>query len=325
MLQQEARLNQAEMILDDGPRTELQAAFDWAGTELPAAWVDQLNWRSPRQWWQLWRRLSGRKREPVRLPDDLPGAASLPRYLLQEFHNLPNGNYSLHFSAGYARGFDRAMLGSLQQGRARIAAALAGSRRVLDLGSGAGHLAGSLLASGIPEVTGLEPSPYLLQQAARRYPGIHWVQGVGEASGLPDGYFDAVGICFVLHEVPPRYLQQMLTELRRIMRPGARLAILEPSSHQWHWSYARIWRQYGWRGLYFRLLARRVHEPFADAWHGQDVAARLAEQGFQLLQDDTGCPFRFILAQREQGSPQAEAAPEGREARHSPIAIQDMS
>lgn len=301
------------------------AATDWAAVELPAAWVDQLDWRSPRQWLRLWRILSGRQRAPVRLPDNLPGAAALPRYLLQEFHNLPNGNYSRHFSAGYSRGFDHAMLGTLRHGRARIAAALAGAQRALDLGTGAGHLAGALQNAGIAEVVGLEPSPYLLQQAARRYPGVRWVQGVGERSGLPDGYFDAVGICFVLHEIPPRYLQQLLHELRRITRPGARLAILEPSPRQWLLGYGRMWRLHGWRGLYFRALARRAHEPFADAWHRQDVGALLRGHGFRMLEEETGCPFRFILAQRDDDGPYAAATPEGCTARHSLFPIQDMS
>ena len=281
------------------PGAALPATPDWATVELPAAWVDQLNWRSPRQWLYLWKCFSGRQRAPVRLPDELPGAAQLPRYLLQEFHNLPNGNYSRHFSAGYARGFDHAMLGTLRQGRARLAQALAGAQRALDLGTGAGHLAGALQAAGIAEVVGLEPSPYLLQHAARRYPGVHWVQGVGEDSGLPSGHFDAVGICFVLHEIPPRYLHKVLAELRRITCPGARLAILEPSPRQWTQGYARMWRLHGWRGLYFRALARRAHEPFAEAWHRQDVSAVLALHGFQVLEEETGCPFRFILAQRD--------------------------
>lgn len=280
----------------------LPAAIDWASIELPAAWVDQVNWRSPRQWPRLWRCLSGRQRLPVRLPDNLPGAAKIPAYVLQEFHNLPNGNYSRNFTAGYARGFDHAMLGTMRAGRSRLASALAGAQRVLDLGSGAGHLAAALQAAGIAEVVGLEPSPYLLQQAARRYPGIHWTQGVGEDSGLPSGYFDAVGVCFVFHEIPPRHLRKVLAELRRITRPGARLAILEPSPRQWQLGYVRMWRHHGWKGLYFRALARRAHEPFAAAWHKQDVAALLAEHGFRLLEEETGCPFRFLLARRMEAS-----------------------
>ena len=271
---------------------------DWSSVPLPDTWPDQVSWWRPGQWPRLWRKLSGKLREPVRLPDGVPGADNLPRYLLLEFHNLPNGNYSRNITRGYARGFDHAMLGTLHEGRRRIAEALQGARRVLDLGSGAGHLAAALRASGSSDVWGLEPSPYLLQLAAKSQPDVTWRHGVGEDSGLPDAHFDAVGICFVLHEVPPTYLRRMLAELRRITVPGARLAVLEPSPLQWHHGIRRMWASHGWRGVYFRLLAMRVYEPFAEAWHKQDFAALLAEHGFVVERDDTDCPFRFVVARR---------------------------
>lgn len=280
-------------------------AHDWARVRLPDAWPDRVAWWHPR----LWRKVAGRQREPVRLPDALPGANRLPKYLLLEFHNLPNGNYSHRITRGYARGFDHAMLGSLRAGRQRIAEALRGARRALDLGSGAGHLAGAMHRTGIGEVWGLEPSPYLLTLAAQKHPQVRWRQGVGENSGLPDATFDAVGICFVLHEVPPAYLRRLVAELRRITTPGATIAILEPSPLQWRQGVWRMWRSHGWRGVYFRLLARRVHEPFADAWHKLDAAALLAEYGFIVEQDEISCPFRFIVARRRDASPTETSQP----------------
>lgn len=277
-------------------------AIDWATVELPEAWADHLRFSRLGDLRRLWRSLSGRERQPVALPAGMPGAERIPAYVLQEFHNLPNGNYSRRFSRGYAKGFDRSMLGTLRQGRPRIARALAGAQRALDLGSGAGHLAVALHAAGIDEVWGLEPSPYLLQQAAQAAPQVRWEQGTGEDSGLPSDYFDAVGVCFVFHEVPPRYLRRILAELARITRPGARLAVLEPSPEQWTQGFATLVRRYGWRGAYFRALAHHVHEPFLDAWHKQDFGALLAEHGFRLVEDDIGCPFRFFLAERIAGA-----------------------
>lgn len=279
---------------------------EWSQVDLPDAWPDRVAWWRPRELLRLWRKLSGRQRERVRLPAALPGAERLPRYLLLEFHNLPNGNYSRRIANGYASGFDRAMLGTLHVGRRRIAEALRGTRRALDLGSGAGHLAAALREAGIDEVSGLEPSPYLLQIAASRHPDVDWRQGVGEDSGLPDAHFDAVGICFVLHEIPPAQLRRMLAELGRITTADARLAILEPSPLQWRHGAWRMWKAHGWRGAYFRLLAMRVYEPFADAWHRQDVAGLLAEHGFVVETDETGCPFRFIVARRCDLQPMGE-------------------
>ena len=278
-----------------------ETTIDWAAVDLPDAWPDRLDWSRPGTPWRLLRHVLGRSRARVELPPGLPGAERISRYVLQEFHNLPNGNYSKHISAGYARWFDRVMLGSMATGRARLAGVLAaaGASRVADLGCGGGHMAAALKAAGIPEVIGLDPSPYLLQCAARSHPGISWRQGMAEDTGLPDASLDGVALCFLLHEVPPRYLVQVLAELRRIVRPGGRLVVLEPSPVQWQQSAWQVWRGHGWAGLYFKLLALRVFEPFVDAWHRQPFAALLAEHGFRVECDESGCPFRFVHAVRD--------------------------
>lgn len=290
--------------------------IDWARVELPDAWPDRLgNTRLHRLPFAALRLLGLAifgHRTRVALPTELKDIVDItriPRYVLQEFHNLPNGNYSKRLTRGYARWFDRLMLGTLHAARAQIAQAISQTLRetgtssqavALDIGCGAGHMAGALHAAGLQKVWGLEPSPYLLQQAALTYPGIHWLHGVAEQIDLPDASVDAVSICFVLHEVPPLYLQRILEELRRVMKPGALLALIEPSSVQWNNSFRQQWRQHGWRGVYFKLLARNVFEPFADAWHRQDFTALLLAHGFTLHSDDTtGCPLRILHARKD--------------------------
>ena len=272
---------------------------DWASIELPDAWPDQLDWKHPLTALRMLRRVLRRSRDRVRLPSGLPGAERIPKYILQEFHNLPNGNYSKHISAGYARWFDRVMLGSMREGRARLAEALRGSGRLIDLGCGGGHMAGLLKASGVEEVVGLDASPYLLQHAAQTYPGVRWVHGMAERTGMPDASFDGASVCFLLHEVPPLYLRQILAELRRILRPGGRLAVLEPSRVQWVNSSWHMLRRHGWRGLYFKALSAHAFEPFVEAWHKQPFAALLEENGFRVETDESGCPFRYVLATRD--------------------------
>lgn len=276
-----------------------ESTIDWAAVDLPDAWPDRLDWRHPATPVRLLRRVFAGTRGRVQLPDGLPGADGMPKYVLQEFHNLPNGNYSKRISAGYARGFDRVMLGTMAEGRARIAQALAGAGDAVDLGCGGGHTAAVLHAAGIPNVVGLDPSPYLLQFAARTYPGPRWRQGLAENTGLPTASVDAAAACFLLHEVPPRYLLQVLAEVRRILRPGGRLAVLEPSPLQWRLPSLQVLRQFGWRGLYFKWLSLRAFEPFVAAWHGQPFTELLAAHGFRVETDDTGCPFRFVVAVRD--------------------------
>src|SRR3989442_10712536 len=204
----------------------------WAEIELPDAWTDR-EAHGVRGAWRLLRHAFGRRRAGVELPAGLPLAAEIRRYALQEFHNIPNGNYSNRLTRGYATGFDRVMLGRMRPARRRMASALAGCRSALDVGCGGGASTEALVAQGIPEVWGLDPSPYLLRCADARVPRAHFVQGVAEHTGFTDARFDGIACCFVFHELPPRAADTALTELARIAAPRARLAIVEPAAEQY--------------------------------------------------------------------------------------------
>ena len=112
-------------------------------------------------------------------------------------------------------------------GRWRTLAARAAVRpgdRVLDACCGTGDLALAAEAEG-GEVTGLDFAERMLDRARRKSAGIDWVQGDVLALPFPDESFDAVTIGFGLRNVEDR--AGALQELRRVLRPGGRVAILE--------------------------------------------------------------------------------------------------
>ncbi len=274
------------------------APFDWATASLPDAWPDRLRLRRPGDLARFARRLLGRRR-PVEVPSALPGADALPAYLRQEFHHLPNGNYSKRIVRGYARSFDLLMLGRSQRARRAIASRLAACRTVLDVGCGAGGLAGALVEAGVPEVWGLDASPYLLREAARKHPRVRLVQGLAERMHFADARFEGAGACFVFHELPPRAGDAALAEVRRVLAPGGLLVLVEPSPLQFRpRQLARFARANGIVGLYFWLLARLVYEPFAAAWHRRDLRTWLDTGGFDVCEDVAGVPLRLVTARR---------------------------
>jgi demethylmenaquinone methyltransferase/2-methoxy-6-polyprenyl-1,4-benzoquinol methylase len=96
--------------------------------------------------------------------------------------------------------------------------------RVLDAACGTGDLA-VLAARAGGRVTGLDFSSAMLARARRKAPELEWVQGDLLALPFADDSFDAATIGFGVRNVAD--LAGALSELRRVLRPGGRLGILE--------------------------------------------------------------------------------------------------
>jgi len=97
--------------------------------------------------------------------------------------------------------------------------------RVLDACCGTGDLALAAWARGAGEVVGLDFSERMLERARLKGPGIEWVQGDVLALPFDDGSFDVVTVGFGIRNVDD--LEAGMRELRRVLRPGGRIAILE--------------------------------------------------------------------------------------------------
>ncbi|HRG54587.1 MAG TPA: bifunctional demethylmenaquinone methyltransferase/2-methoxy-6-polyprenyl-1,4-benzoquinol methylase UbiE [Lacunisphaera sp.] len=104
---------------------------------------------------------------------------------------------------------------------------------VLDLATGSGDVAFAL-ADGLPRgtaITGMDFCQPMLDEAVKkgtanpRWRQIEFRQGDALALPLPDRTYDAVTISFGLRNMADRH--QALGEMRRVLRPGGRLFVLE--------------------------------------------------------------------------------------------------
>ena len=183
---------------------------------------------------------------------------------------------------------NRAMTAGLDQRWRRLAAgaAVRPGDRVLDACCGTGDLAVAALGAGAREVVALDFSAAMLERARRKSSVVTWVEGDLLSLPFGDGSFDAATVGFGVRNVED--LDAGLRELRRVLRPGGRLAVLE------------ITRPRGLLRPFFRLwfdvlvpLAGRVL-PGGEAYTylpasvrrfpgPDDLAAALARSGFAAV------------------------------------------
>jgi len=96
---------------------------------------------------------------------------------------------------------------------------------VLDAACGTGDFAVADVRAGAVRVVGVDFSPRMLERARRKAPQVEWVEGDLLALPFPDATFDAATVGFGARNVAD--LELALRELRRVLRSGGRVAILE--------------------------------------------------------------------------------------------------
>ena len=95
---------------------------------------------------------------------------------------------------------------------------------VLDACCGTGDLAIAAARAG-GTVTGLDFSPAMLARARRKAPALEWIEGDLLSLPFGDASFDSATVGFGVRNVED--LARAVDELRRVLRPGGRLGILE--------------------------------------------------------------------------------------------------
>lgn len=144
-----------------------------------------------------------------------------------------------------AEAYERYLVPAVARAWAGELVALAGPQadeRTLDVGCGTGIVARTVAEQARPRapVVGLDVNPAMLRVAREAGAGlpVEWVEGSALALPFPDGSFDVAlsqaALMFVGE--PPL----ALAELRRVLRPGGRVAISVPRSLAHQPAYARL-------------------------------------------------------------------------------------
>jgi ubiquinone/menaquinone biosynthesis C-methylase UbiE len=105
------------------------------------------------------------------------------------------------------------------------------------------------------------------------HPALHFEQGNAAILPYPTGHFDGATAARMLLHVTDH--QAVLDELRRVVRPGGRLALLE-----WDWGTLAI--DHCQRAVTRRILDWRCDNYGGNNWMGRQLVRRCMEAGWKI-------------------------------------------
>lgn len=103
-------------------------------------------------------------------------------------------------------------------------------QKVLDVCCGTGTLCAMIAEAigGDGEVVGVDLSENMLKKAEnKREDNIRFCCANAEEIPYADGYFDRASVTFGLHEMPHPVRMNVLREMRRVLKPGGRITVLD--------------------------------------------------------------------------------------------------
>jgi ubiquinone/menaquinone biosynthesis C-methylase UbiE len=146
-------------------------------------------------------------------------------------------------------------------------AEIAQGHQVLEIGCGTGNLA-LLVKRRYPDaqVVGLDPDPLALARARRKADRagllVRWDRCTAGELPYPDASVDRVLSALMFHHLDETEKARTLAEVRRVLRPGGRLHLVDFGGH--HGPFARLFHRH----------------PQLHGNAGDQVPARMREAGF---------------------------------------------
>ncbi len=225
-----------------------------------------------------------------------------PSYYRRTFHWQTDGYFSEHSAAVYDLGVELLFRGTADIMRRQTIPpvtrflqeqGLPPQRvRLLDVACGTGRgLQQMATAHPALRFHGVDLSPFYVKEARRRLAKVGEVALVVEnAEALPyvDGHFDVVTSVYLFHELPRRARRNVVREMFRTLRPGG-LVVLEDSAQMS--DSPDIATVLGG-------FPEQYHEPYYREYLDDDLAALLAEVGFDVVSSEPHLVAKVVVGRK---------------------------
>lgn len=203
--------------------------------------------------------------------------------------------------------------GGWYRGQALERAGLKPGMKVVDVGVGTGLVAreAARIVGSAELVTGVDPSPGMMRNA--QVPaGVALVEGRAETIPFPDNHFDFLSMGYALRHISD--LSVAFREFHRVMKPGAKLCILEITSPESWWGrfLLKIYMK-GLVPLLAMFVARKKNTPRLWRYYWDtieacvppaQVLATLEASGFTAVRRHIEVKGMSILAEYQATKPE---------------------
>lgn len=222
-----------------------------------------------------------------------------PPYFRRNFHWQTDGYFSRRSAEIYDIGVEFLFLGTADVMRRQIIPPVTGfvrehggDLRLLDVACGTGR-ALRQMAVAHPKLRyyGLDLSPYYLQVAREVLKDVEHLSLVAEnAESMPfrDAHFDVVTSVHLFHELPRNARRNVYREMLRVLRPGGLLVIEDSGQLVDSEDVA----------FFLGQFAKEFHEPFYADYLSDDIAAALAEVGFEVESAEPHFVAKVVVARK---------------------------
>jgi len=140
--------------------------------------------------------------------------------------------------------------------------------RLLDVACGPGQMLQVAQNAGL-SVAGIDIAPTAIQMCRQRFPDADTREANAEEMPFPEDHFDYVTCLGSLERMLNR--EQVLAEVRRVLRPGGRACFLVRNARH------PLWRLLG-------LLGLRNHKGNQDAAHAANWSSLFTKAGFRIIE-----------------------------------------